>query len=111
MRYMLQVCVLLAVIGSSTARAQQGQQQVQPVPLVPSPLIQSQTSTACLVGCNTQVMTCQNACVLVGPPFATPTPSITSSAAPNTAGSSPCALACTSQQLLCQQACNRTPQQ
>jgi hypothetical protein len=111
MRYVLQVCVLLAAIGSSAARAQQGQQQVQPVPLVPTPLIQSQTSTACLVGCNTQVMTCQNACVLVGPPFATPTPSITSSAVPNSAGSSPCTLSCTSQQLLCQQACNRTPQQ
>ena len=111
MRYVLPVCVLLAAIGNSIAHAQQGQQQVAPVPLVPTPLIQSQTSTACLVNCNTQVMTCQNACVLVGPAPASPTPSITVSPVPNTAGTSPCALSCTSQQLLCQQACNRTPQQ
>src|SRR3984893_9624815 len=36
---------------------------VQPVPLTPTPLISSQTSTACLVACDTQVMNCQNACV------------------------------------------------
>jgi hypothetical protein len=40
---------------------------VQPVPLTPTPLISSQTSTACLVACDTQVMNCQNACVVVGP--------------------------------------------
>ena len=109
MRYVLQVCVFLAAIGSSAARAQQGQQQVQPVPLVPTPLIQSQTSTACLVGCNTQVMTCQNTCVLVGPPRNAHAINHFVGRSEYRAGSS--ALGCTSQQLLCQQACNRTPQQ
>src|SRR5271166_4257339 len=107
MRYVLQACVFLAVVGNSVAHAQQGQQQVQPVPLVPTPLIQSQTSTACLVSCNTQAMNCQNACVVVGPP----TPATTPSLIPNAAGTSPCALNCTSQQLVCQQTCNRSPQQ
>jgi len=101
MRYVLQVCIFLSVVGNSIAHAQQGQQQVQPVPLVPTPLIQSQTSTACLVNCNTQAMGCQNTCVVVGPATTTPNP----------AGTAPCALACTSQQLVCQQACNRSPQQ
>ena len=100
MRYVLQVCVLLAAIGSSAARAQQGQQQVQPVPLVPTPLIQSQTSTACLVGCNTQVMTCQNGCVAAGQAASTVT------ATPSSGGAAACALNCTTQQLLCKQACN-----
>jgi len=105
MRCLLPVCILLLVVGNSTAGAQQGQQQVQPIPLVPTPLIQSQTSTACLVSCNTQVMNCQNAFVVVGP---APTPN---PLAPNTAGTSPCTLNCTSQQLVCQQACARSPQQ
>ena len=104
MRYvLLHACILLALIWDSAANAQQGQQQVQPVPLVPTPLLQSQTSTSCIVGCNTQVMNCQNSCVVVGPPAATATPSA--------AGSSSCALSCTNQQLLCQQGCARTPTQ
>jgi hypothetical protein len=107
MRYVLEVCILLAVVGNSIAHAQQGQQQVQPVPLVPTPLIQSQTSTACLVSCNTQAMNCQNACIVVGPATSTTSPL----GIPNTAGTSPCALNCTSQQLVCQQTCNRSPQQ
>ena len=37
------------------------------VPLTPTPLISSQTNTAYLVSCDTQVMNCQNGCVVVGP--------------------------------------------
>jgi len=43
------------------------QGQVQPIPLTPTPLLSSQTATACLVSCDTQVMNCQNACVVAGP--------------------------------------------
>jgi hypothetical protein len=103
MRYVLQLSILLAAIGSSTAcGADQIRlaQQVQPTPVVPTPLISSQTSTACLVGCDTQVMNCQNACVIVGPTTGTP----------NLAGTAPCTLNCTTQQLVCKQACSR-PQQ
>jgi hypothetical protein len=53
---------------------------VQPVPLTPTPLISSQTSTACLVACDTQIMNCQNACVIVGPTIG----------AANPAGNAPC---------------------
>jgi hypothetical protein len=91
--YGLRLCILLAVTGNSTAFAQ----QVQPIPVVPTPLISSQASTACLVGCDTQVMTCQNACMVVGP-----------TASSNPAGTAPCALNCTTQQLVCKQACSRS---
>jgi len=74
MRCLLQLAILLAALADSTAFAADRIQlaqvvtpgQVAPVPLVPTPLISSQTSTACLVGCDTQVMTCQNACVAAG---------------------------------------------
>jgi hypothetical protein len=113
MRYVLQLSILLAVFDNSTAlaldrillaQAVPGQVvtpgQVQPAPLTPTPLISSQTSTACLVSCDTQVMNCQNACVVVGPATSTS----------NHAGTSPCTLSCTTQQLVCKQACSR-PQQ
>src|SRR6202047_2464067 len=112
MRYVLQLSILFAAFGISTAlasdrlrlatgvpvpgqRAPQG--QVLPAPLLPTPLISSQTSTACLVACDTQVMNCQNACVVVGPTTGTLNP----------AGSSPCTLNCTTQQLVCKQVCSR----
>ena len=109
MRYVLQLSILLAAFAGSTAfaagRIRLAQViipgQVQPVPLTPTPLISSQTSTACPVNCDTLVMNCQNACVVVGP--AAPTP--------NPVGNAPCTLNCTTQQLVCKQACNRTPQQ
>ena len=74
MRCLLQLAILLAALADSTAFAADRIQlaqvvtpgQVAPVPLVPTPLISSQTSTACLVGCDTQVMACQNACVAAG---------------------------------------------
>jgi hypothetical protein len=92
MRYVLQLCILLAVAGNSTAMAQ----QVQPAPVAPTPLLSSPTSTACLVSCDTQVMNCQNACVVVG-----------SAATSNPSGSGSCALNCTTQQLVCKQVCSR----
>ncbi len=95
MRYVRQVGIVLAALTSSGALAQ----QVAPIPVAPTPLISSQSSTACLVSCDTQVMNCQNACVVVGPTTAL-----------NPAGSSPCTLNCTTQQLVCKQACTR-PQQ
>jgi hypothetical protein len=112
MRYILQLSILLAAFGISTALASDRlrlaqavpvpgqiapQGQVLPAPLLPTPLISSQTSTACLVACDTQVMNCQNACVVVGPTTGTLNP----------AGSSPCTLNCTTQQLVCKQACTR----
>jgi hypothetical protein len=103
MRYVLQLAMLLAAFGSSPAFGGDRirlAQQVAPTPLTPTPLLSSQTSTACLVSCDTQVMNCQNACVVVGPATSTPNP----------AGTAPCALNCTTQQLVCKQACNR-PQQ
>jgi hypothetical protein len=99
MRYVLPLWVLLIAAGGSTASAQQGQQQVQPVPASPTPLLLGPNSTACLVGCDTQVMNCQNSCVVVGP---------TTTA--NPAGNAPCVLNCSNQSLVCKQACNR-PQQ
>jgi hypothetical protein len=110
MRYVLQLSILIAAFDISTARALDrirlaqavpGQivtpGLVQPVPLTPTPLISSQISTACLVACDTQVMTCQNACVVVGPTTGTLNP----------AGSAPCTLNCTTQQLVCKQTCTR----
>jgi hypothetical protein len=113
MRYVLQLSILLAVVDNSTAlaldrillaQAVPGQVvtpgQVQPLPLTPTPLISPQTATACLVTCDTQVMNCQNACVVVGP----------ATGAANPAGNSPCVLNCSTQQLVCKQVCSR-PQQ
>jgi hypothetical protein len=108
MRYVLQISILLAAFAGSTAFAADRIRlaqvitpgQVQPVPLTRTPLISSQTSTACLVGCDTQLMNCQNACVVVGPATGTPNP----------AGNAPCSLNCTTQQLVCKQTCNRTQQ-
>jgi hypothetical protein len=73
------------------------QGQVQPIPLTPTPLLSSQTATACLVSCDTQVMNCQNACVVAGP----------TTGGVNPAGNAPCNLNCTTQQLVCKQTCSR----
>ena len=112
MRYLLQLAFLLAALADSTAFAADHlirlaqvvtPGQVAPVPLVPTPLISSQASTACVTGCDTQAMTCQNACVAAPPTatasslFAAPTIS------PNL--SAPCVLNCTTQQLLCKRVC------
>ena len=100
MRYIVPFWILFVIAGNLTASAQQGQQQVQPVPLSPVPLLLGPNSTACLVSCDTQVMNCQNACVVLGPTTTTVNP----------AGNAPCALNCSTQALVCKQACNR-PQQ
>ncbi len=106
MRYVLQLTILLALFGSSTAfgadrirlaQAQTPGGQVVPTPLAPTPLLSSPTSTACLVSCDTQLMNCQNSCVVVGP-TTTPNPA-------SAAGTAPCAISCTTQQLVCKQAC------
>ncbi|HEY7242733.1 MAG TPA: hypothetical protein VH678_02490 [Xanthobacteraceae bacterium] len=96
MRFVRQVWIVLTVLTSSGALAQ----QVAPIPVTPTPLISSQSSTACLVGCDTQVMNCQNACVVVGP----------TTGVVNPPGNSPCTLNCTTQQLVCKQACTRLQQ-
>ena len=110
----LQLSALLAAFVISSAHASDRirlaqavpgqiapQGQVLPAPIAPTPLLQSPTSTACLVGCDTQLMNCQNACIVVGPVTATASP----------AGTGTCAVSCTTQQLVCKNACNRTPQQ
>ena len=109
MRCLLQLAILLAALADSTAFAADRIQlaqvvtpgQVAPVPLVPTPLISSQTSTACLVGCDTQVMTCQNACVAAGQA------ALTAIATPSSGGAAACVLSCTTQQLLCKRACSQ----
>jgi hypothetical protein len=111
MRYVVQLGILLAAVAGSTAFGADQMRlaqvvnptpgQVQPVPLTRTPLISSQTSTACLVSCDTQTMNCQNACVTVGPTTSTANP----------AGTAPCTLSCTTQQLVCKQVCNNRPQQ
>jgi hypothetical protein len=109
MRYLLQFAILLAALADSTAFAADRIQlaqvvtpgQVQPVPLVPTPLISSQTSTGCLVGCDTAVMTCQNACVAAGQAAGVAT------ATPSSGGAAACVLNCSTQQLLCKRACNQ----
>ena len=102
MRYLLPLCMLLALAGSSTAQAQQSSLStgvVQPVPVVPTPLISSQNATACLTNCDTQAMNCQNSCIVVGV-----------SATPGAIAQGPvvsCPLGCSTQQLICKQVCNR----
>jgi hypothetical protein len=106
MPHVLQLLFLLAGLNESAVLAQQAPVvtptpgQVQPVPLVPTPLVSSATSTACLVACDTQVMTCQNACVIPGPATSTA----------SSAGISPCTISCTTQQLVCKQGCSRISQ-
>lgn len=100
MQYVRQVCILLGLLASSGALGAERirlAQQVAPIPVAPTPLISSQTTTACLVSCDTQVMNCQNACVVVGP----------TTGVVNPAGNAPCNLNCTTQQLVCKQACTR----
>jgi hypothetical protein len=114
MQHVRQFLILLAALAASSASAADrirlaqavpGQVpipgQVQPVPLTPTPLISSQASTACLVGCDTQVMNCQNACLVTAPATSAPVNPAGSS------GTSPCSLNCTTQQLVCKQACTR----
>ena len=87
MSYVLRLSALLAAVIISPADASDRirlaqavpgqvapQGQVLPAPIAPTPLLQSPTSTACLVGCDTQLMNCQNACIVVGPVTATATP-------------------------------------
>lgn len=93
MTRMLQLSLVLALFGSSAAFAQ----QIAPTQVAPTPLLQGLNSTACLVSCDTQVMNCQNACVVVGP----------TTGGVNPAGNAPCNLNCTTQQLVCKQACTR----
>ncbi len=90
---------VIDIVGASRAQAQQSTTStgvVQPSPLTPTPLLSPQSSTACLVGCDTQAMNCQNTCVVVG-----------ASATLNPAPAAPCNLNCTTQQLVCKQACSR----
>ncbi|HEY1365117.1 MAG TPA: hypothetical protein VGF60_22930 [Xanthobacteraceae bacterium] len=96
MRYMLQPGILLALMLASPAAVAQGTQNVQPLPL-PAPQLSPQTSALnCMSTCDAQAMSCQNACVPIGP-----------IAVPNPAGSASCNLSCTTQQLVCKQGCTR----
>jgi len=92
MRHILQLSFLLAAFAGSTALAQ----QVAPTQAPPTPLLLGPASTACLVSCDTQVMNCQNSCVVTGPTTTV-----------NPAGNAPCAINCGTQALVCKQACNR----
>ena len=97
MRRVLQRSIFVVIFSGTVAFAQQGQQQVQPTPNAPTPLLLGPNQTACLVACDTQVMNCRNSCVVAGPITAV-----------NPAGNAPCVLSCSTQSLVCKQACNRT---
>jgi hypothetical protein len=100
MRYVLQLGILLAVLGTSAAFGAdliRLAQIVQPTPLpAPQLLPQSSTSLTCVINCDTLAMNCQNSCVVIGA-VATSSP----------AGTAPCNLNCTTQQLVCKQNCSR----
>jgi hypothetical protein len=96
MRRVLRLSFMHVIFSGSVALAQ----QVAPTQIAPTPLLQGPNQTACLVSCDTQVMNCQNACVVVGP----------TATIANPAGNAPCALNCSTQALVCKQACTR-PQQ
>jgi hypothetical protein len=94
MRRVLQHSLFLVIFSGTVAFAQQGQQQVQPTPNAPTPLLLGPNQTACLVACDTQVMNCRNSCVVPA-------------TAANPAVNAPCVLSCSTQSLVCKQACNR----
>jgi hypothetical protein len=100
MRYVLQLGIVLAMLGTSAAFGADRirlAQIVQPTPLpAPQLLPQSSTSLTCVINCDTLAMNCQNSCVVIGA-VATSSP----------AGTAPCNLNCTTQQLVCKQNCSR----
>jgi hypothetical protein len=102
------VLVLLAAIAVATAsvtlRAADEirlAQNTTPIPL-PAPTL-NQSFTACSVGCNTQVGSCQGTCLAISSGAATTSSTIVGV----TTSPTQCYLNCTSQQLLCQQNCPR----
>ncbi len=100
MRYVLQLSILLAVLGTSAAFGTDRirlAQIVQPTPQpAPQLLPQTPTSLTCMVNCDTLAMNCQNSCVVIG-----------AVSSPSSAGTAPCNLNCTTQQLVCKQSCSR----
>jgi hypothetical protein len=63
-------------------------------------LAQTSTTTNCMVTCNTQLATCQSACIVPG---TAPTGAATTTS--NATASSTCLLNCSTQQLSCQTNC------
>jgi hypothetical protein len=90
LRVLLVALGAIAVLGSG--RTLLAQQTVQPPPQ-PQLLPQTSTYSTCVLGCDTQAMSCLNNCVPIGP-FAAPS-----------AASPQCPLTCGSQQLVCKQSC------
>jgi hypothetical protein len=66
-------------------------------------LAQTSTTTACMAACNTQVASCQSACIVPG--TASTTGATTAS---NPTASASCLLTCSTQQSACQTVCART---
>jgi hypothetical protein len=62
----------------------------------------TQTVTGCMVGCGTQVGSCQSTCLAISSGVATTSVTIVGA----TTDPTQCYLNCTSQQLLCEQGCN-----
>jgi hypothetical protein len=62
----------------------------------------TQTLTGCMVGCGTQVGSCQSTCLAISSGVATTSVTIVGA----TTDATQCYLNCTSQQLICEQSCN-----
>ena len=62
----------------------------------------TQTLTGCMVGCGTQVGSCQSTCLAISSGVATTSVTIVGA----TTDATQCNLNCTSQQLICEQSCN-----
>src|SRR5262245_56099511 len=62
----------------------------------------TQTVTGCMVGCGTQVGSCQSTCLAISSGATTPSVTIVGA----TTDPTQCYLNCTSQQLICEQGCN-----
>jgi hypothetical protein len=104
----LPVAAILVAAGLGLLHAQ-NTGVVTPAPL-PTPVLPLQAFNACMIGCSTQIVSCQTCCLTLSSAVnATAFPGATiascSSAVGVTAIPSQCYLNCTSQQLLCQQTC------
>jgi len=92
------VCILLALLGTSTAfgaeRIQLAQAgTVSPLPAPPLPL--NQATASCQISCDSSAMNCLNNCGFITGAQAASAPDFRAQ----------CSLSCTSQQMVCKQRC------
>jgi hypothetical protein len=70
-------------------------------------LAQSFTTTTCLMGCNSQLATCQSTCLAPAPAANTTPTAATAGGTLNTSATVTCTMACTNTQMICQANCAR----